>query len=440
MKRILPIMALLLLPLHASAFSDVPPTHEARRAIEYLQQAGVLKGYPDGLFRPAFSINRAELLKVLVAARGIDPPPELYSRCFPDVTDEWFAPYVCLAALQGWVQGYPDGTFKPERPVAFVEALKMLATVRGYPLAPADESRRRGVDPSSWFAPYLTTALLLDVVSYEQVWGESAIPLSQSLNRGTVAEFLYRSLLAESAVRLTFDVSSCTVLPTHLVIKTYVDVLQPSGTRIFRQELHAANEEGQGCLLAGDANPFGRVTSAFDGIFLQPYPSGQPAGAWTATVPLNNGRTVLRAGLLDGTFRPELFVADVYQGQMSQMPSIFAARGETVITEDEQYVAFIGAAGRTVEAVDLLNGVHALVDAVQQPFAFAGLALTGGSTVRYTVYDTATPSDGGYLELEIRSADLPTAFSQSNPFSPFTPSPSGENPFETFGESSPTFP
>ncbi len=445
MKHLAVLLGLLLLPLQAGAFPDVPATHASRRSIEYLQQNGILKGYQDGMFRPAFAINRAEFLKVLVTARGIEPPADLYSRCFPDVTTEWFAPYVCLAALQGWVQGYPDGTFKPEQPVAFAEALKMLVNVRGYPLAPAEESERRGIHPASWFAPYLTTALLLDIVSYEQVWGENATPLHAPLTRGAVAELLYRALLAEGAMTMPLTIAGCTSLPTHLEITTHVDVLLPAKTRIFRQDLRATDAAGSaGCLLAADANPFGRVAPAYDGIFLQPYPAGQPKDTWTVRVPLLNGRAILRGGDVEGTLRPEMFAADVYGGVFVQLPSLFAARGATLVTPDGRYVAYIGAAGRTVEAIDFVSGTHVLIDAVQPPQTFVALSeqtqnialLDDAVAITYVLYDSSVPAHNGYAVLDTRTANLDVVFAPENPFD----TPPVESPFEEFGQPTPVMP
>src|SRR6185295_10570076 len=65
-----------------------------------------------------------EFLKILLESRG-----EVTSdmkNCFPDVQEEWFAKYVCLAKSEGIVGGYPDGTFKPNQSINFVEASKML--------------------------------------------------------------------------------------------------------------------------------------------------------------------------------------------------------------------------------------------------------------------------------------------------------------------------
>lgn len=95
-----------------------------------LRERGVLQGDPDGNFRPKDPVNRAEFLKIIFRARGSNEP--VAGSCFPDVpADAWFAPYVCAAARRGIVKGYPDGTFKPEQPVNTVEAIKMILLAYG---------------------------------------------------------------------------------------------------------------------------------------------------------------------------------------------------------------------------------------------------------------------------------------------------------------------
>src|SRR3989338_8827261 len=101
----------------AHTFSDVGDTHLNMPAIEYLVSIGTLQGYEDGTFKPDNTVNRAEIMKILVKGQGIDPDPATFNHCFPDVNDEWFAVSVCYAKAQGWVSGYPDGNFKPANTV-----------------------------------------------------------------------------------------------------------------------------------------------------------------------------------------------------------------------------------------------------------------------------------------------------------------------------------
>ena len=123
----LPTVAL----VQAGVFPDVPDTHVFRPAIEGLVQAGVISGNPDGTFRPSDPVNRAAMLKMLYLASGKTPAPASRT-CFPDVQQgSWYESFVCDAAVQAYVKGYTDGTFKPERPVSRAEALKMVLVVFG---------------------------------------------------------------------------------------------------------------------------------------------------------------------------------------------------------------------------------------------------------------------------------------------------------------------
>lgn len=124
------LLPLLLTPLtvHANAFSDVEAEHANAEAITYVQGEGIVSGYPDGTFKPFAAINRAEFTKIVIGAIFNDIEG---GNCFPDVADQWFAPYVCRAKAEGIIGGYPDGTFGPEKPVSFAEAAKIIAGAMG---------------------------------------------------------------------------------------------------------------------------------------------------------------------------------------------------------------------------------------------------------------------------------------------------------------------
>ncbi|KKT76143.1 MAG: S-layer domain protein [Candidatus Peregrinibacteria bacterium GW2011_GWA2_44_7] len=115
----------------AATFPDVSSSHNNFMGIEYLVEIGTLKGYDDGTFRPEGTVNRAELMKIMVAGQGLDPDAGLYNNCFPDIKDDWYAKYVCFGKTMGWVGGYPDGSFKPENTVSKVEAAKILINSLG---------------------------------------------------------------------------------------------------------------------------------------------------------------------------------------------------------------------------------------------------------------------------------------------------------------------
>lgn len=107
-------------------FTDVDSGNPYKDAIGWAKQSGILQGYPDGTFKPDRTVNRAEFLKIVLGAKGINVSDATGNAGFKDVDDgAWYAPYIRYAKAQGIIQGYADGTFKPDQTVNFAEALKM---------------------------------------------------------------------------------------------------------------------------------------------------------------------------------------------------------------------------------------------------------------------------------------------------------------------------
>lgn len=104
------------LPLKKAAFSDVPADHWAYAAISDLAKSGIIRGFEDGSFRPDAAVTRAEFVKLLAAALGLEGSTDVK---FQDVSqDQWYAPYVAAAAAQGLVNGTGGGLFEPEADIA----------------------------------------------------------------------------------------------------------------------------------------------------------------------------------------------------------------------------------------------------------------------------------------------------------------------------------
>lgn len=136
---------------HALWMSDIAEGPSAQ-AIQGLYDRGIVSGYADGTFREQRTINRAEFLTILMRARygSLEVPTDL--RCFRDLevkVPQWYAQSVCLARQRGIVNGYPDGTFKPEKSVNLAEALKMSFLT--FAVLPDSE-------PGAWYVRYLSVA------------------------------------------------------------------------------------------------------------------------------------------------------------------------------------------------------------------------------------------------------------------------------------------
>lgn len=163
--RVLPISlaacAALLAPAIASAeqsFPDVPPAHPAYAAVEYLKSVGVLQGYEDGTFKPNQPVGRHEAVKIIVTPLvPAEALAQLTSSSYTDVpAGSWFLP-TTEAAFR--VLRIIDGPPKSSqfRPTATVKKAEFLKMLE----------LGSGVDPASSYAE-IRTPLALDVTNADE--------------------------------------------------------------------------------------------------------------------------------------------------------------------------------------------------------------------------------------------------------------------------------
>ncbi len=104
-------------------FSDVKRGDWYAPYVTFAKRYGIANGYLDGTFRPEQPVSRAELVKLIASYFTVEGG----TSPFPDVPGgRWAAEVVSFAAEEGWVSGYPDGTFRPDAPVSRAEAVKIL--------------------------------------------------------------------------------------------------------------------------------------------------------------------------------------------------------------------------------------------------------------------------------------------------------------------------
>jgi amidase len=96
----------------SSSFTDVPPTHAAYKFISAAYQAGIINGYSDGTFKPNANVTRAQIAIMVQRAFNVQASETIIT--FTDVP-EGYAPkkFIETLASQKIVNGYSDGTFKP---------------------------------------------------------------------------------------------------------------------------------------------------------------------------------------------------------------------------------------------------------------------------------------------------------------------------------------
>ncbi len=177
-------------PFSHDPFTDIPKNNPHYEAIEFLRENNIVKGYPDGTFKPDRRISRAEFVKLIVNPFILDT--ERINEClrsipeteatvyFPDVPkNAWFAVEVCFAKTKRIIDGYPDGKFRPGGYISFVETAKILSNIFSLEIANEEQGE-------FWYRPYAQRVTELHAVPV------SITRFDQMLTRGEMAEMLFR--------------------------------------------------------------------------------------------------------------------------------------------------------------------------------------------------------------------------------------------------------
>ena len=115
-----------------SPYSDVKADAWYNNAVCTLSNMGILDGYPDGTFRPDAPITRSEFTKVAISFFDYAEGYYVYGGEFSDVTGaEWFASYLAAALDYGLIEGMPDGTFRPLNNISRAEACTIVNRTLG---------------------------------------------------------------------------------------------------------------------------------------------------------------------------------------------------------------------------------------------------------------------------------------------------------------------
>lgn len=109
----------------AGNFTDVKAGMWCNRAIATLTNMGIIKGYTDGSFQPNKSITRAELATIIARFAKLD----VNTKTFSDINGHWAQKNIELAAGNGWINGYEDGTFRPNNNITRAETFAMINRV-----------------------------------------------------------------------------------------------------------------------------------------------------------------------------------------------------------------------------------------------------------------------------------------------------------------------
>lgn len=138
----------------SNTYSDVAYGKWYNNPISTMSALGIITGYPDGTFKPNKPITRAEF--AAIAAR-FDETQSGKSATFSDVIGHWAAKEIGIAYYNDWIKGYPDGTFKPDQNITRAEAMTVINRVlERKPESPADlltnmNKWTDNLDTSKWY-------------------------------------------------------------------------------------------------------------------------------------------------------------------------------------------------------------------------------------------------------------------------------------------------
>lgn len=157
-------------------FTDVKDT-KYEVAVKMLNSYGVISGYPDGTFKPAKTLSRAELTSIALNMLKIDLSNyEVKNNAFVDISENhWAYKAINYAYENGIINGYGNGLFKPDNEVKYSEAITILLNTTGYKFQAVSKQ-------STWPDNYIEVANELEINRNSDIpdFGDSA-------NRGEIS-------------------------------------------------------------------------------------------------------------------------------------------------------------------------------------------------------------------------------------------------------------
>lgn len=256
----------------ALPFSDVEEGDGHYVAINYLQEQGIIDGYEDNTFKSGQKINRAEALKMLTLAsekfteEDFNNTNSEESPFIDTPNTEWYTKYLSAAKEKGIINGYEDGTFKPNQSINLVEALKIYLESYGDIIYPnVKDYDFADTDENDWYGKYVAYAGsrgMLDVTVTNEIWP------TQEMTRGYLAEIIYRKKKfaegyvfgkatfygaavqgSNTASGITFDMNKMTAAHKTLPFGTIVEVTNLANGKSVQVKITDRGPYGAGRVL-----------------------------------------------------------------------------------------------------------------------------------------------------------------------------------------------
>lgn len=226
----------------AKTFSDVASEAKYSLAVDVLSNLNIINGYEDGSFNPSANVTRAEFTAMLMRTRGLEGvgSSSLENPPFPDVTSSdvsWAIGNIRTAHSKGIINGYDDGTFKPNDNVLYEEAVKMIVCAMGY----ADFQP----EGAEWYSKYINSA------NYMGILKNAEGSIGTYATRSCIAQLLYDCL--EVKLAENNQITDKTILNNDLqIIKNTGKISSNSVTSLTSPDV--TTREGEIKIYAKDAD------------------------------------------------------------------------------------------------------------------------------------------------------------------------------------------
>ncbi len=180
-----------------ASFPDVPPDYWARPFVEGLAKRGIAVGSPDGTFRPDQLVTRAEY--AVLVQKAFEQQESRSAIAFTDVPSTlWATPAIDAAVKQGFLKGYPDGSFQPNKQIPRFQVLLSLANGLGLPSPDKPEEVVTLFQDSDripkWAVPAVGTAAESNIVVNHPNLDQ--LRPDQPITRAEAAALVYQALVA----------------------------------------------------------------------------------------------------------------------------------------------------------------------------------------------------------------------------------------------------
>ncbi|OZI10752.1 hypothetical protein CEW92_15085 [Bacillaceae bacterium SAS-127] len=175
-------------------FTDVVSDFWAYKEIQFIADKGYINGYKDGSFQPNKVVTRAHAAKLLANALNYDHKLIKDSTNFKDVApDNEFLPYIRFLKQKGVLSGFKDGTFRPNDELTRAQLAKLLSIA--FELKGHSPKPFKDVSKNYWAAPYIN-ALAANGITVGNSNG--TFGPNQKVTRAQAAVFLYRTVKLEN--------------------------------------------------------------------------------------------------------------------------------------------------------------------------------------------------------------------------------------------------